>query len=192
MDVVHVTGGDLTELAEALQAACRDARPAAVRVDAAALVGGTDEAGVVASLRRSLTRAAAPSVLAVTGPVDGAGLAALLAFDVVVCHPDCRFTPGEAAALLACGTATALVRRTGAARARAFVLAGRPWDAATAAAAGLVDVVDPDPAAVAGALCRDWTAGPAAGLVRRAFLAAERLSADEATEFGQELARLLA
>lgn len=195
---VALTDGGLSELADALRTACREATPAAVRVEVG---GGVLDAGesadpavdgaAVARIRQTLDRAGVPSVIAASGPVSGAGLAALLAFDVALCTPEVAFLPGAPDAVLASGLSGALVGRVGPARARAWLLAGQPVTAATAQDWGLVVGVAPECAATAASLADSWAAGPAAGLVRRSVDAAARLSPAESREFDAELRILL-
>lgn len=195
---VELTDGGLPELADALRTACREATPAAVRVEVGAGVldagGSTDpvaDGAAVARIRQTLDRAGVPSVIAASGPVSGAGLAALLAFDVALCAPEVVFTPGAPAAVLASGLSGALVGRIGATRARTWLLTGQPVTATTARDWGLVAEVGPDGAAAATMLTAGWASDPTAGLVRRAVDAATRLSPAESREFDAELLALL-
>lgn len=195
---VALTDGGLSELADALRTACREATPAAVRVEVG---GGVLDAGesadpavdgaAVARIRQTLDRAGVPSVIAASGPVSGAGLAALLAFDVALCTPEVAFTPGAPAVVLATGLSGTLVGRVGPARARAWLLTGRPVTAATARDWGLVAGVEPECAAAAARLASSWAADPTAGLMRRSVDAATRLRPAEAREFDAELLPLL-
>lgn len=194
---VHMTAGGLPELATALREACRQPGVAAVLAQLGGRVldpdgdGGDGEAAV--RVAAALRRAGLPSVVAVTGPVSGAGLAALLCFDVSVCHPDATLTAGDPAtgAGLAGDLPALLVRQLGPARARALVLTGRQLTAAQAHADGLVSEVDDDCDRRAAELAAGWAAAPGAGLLRRALAAAERLDPAESREFAQHLAALL-
>jgi len=192
-------GADLADLATAVRDAARQTGLAAVLVEVAgeALDPRGDQVaagGAAARLRAALRRAAAPTVLAVTGPVGGAGLAALLHFDVVLSAPTSTFTAGDpdSGALLASDLAGLLTRRVGAGRARQLVLTGRFLGAATALDWGLVAGVDPQCADRAGELARSWADSPGAGLALRALDAAQRLPAADAAGYARDLLPLLA
>lgn len=195
---VELTDGDLSELADRLRSACREVTPTVVRVTVG---GGVLDAGgaadpvaagaAAARIRQTVDRAGVPSVITASGPVSGAGLAALLTFDVALCTPAVTFMPGAPAAALACGLSGALVGRIGSARTRAWLLTGQPMTAVTAQDWGLVAGVEPEGSAAAARLAAHWAASPAAGLLRRSVDAATRLRSAESREFDTELLALL-
>ncbi len=95
------------------------------------------------ALTRKIERLPLPVIAAVHGVCFGGGLEVALACDVLVASDDARFGQPEITlgVMPGWGGTRRLPRRIGAARARRWVLTGRPATAAEAEAAGLVDRV---------------------------------------------------
>jgi enoyl-CoA hydratase len=94
-------------------------------------------------LTRRIERLPLPVVAAVHGVCFGGGLEVALACDVIVASDDARFGQPEInlGVMPGWGGTRRLPRRIGAARARRWILTGRPASAREAEAAGLVDRV---------------------------------------------------
>lgn len=115
---------------------------------------------------RTLAEVEKPVVAAVHGAVAGAGLAVMLACDIVVADPGTAFVFAYPAIGLTpdCGVSYLLPRAIGQQRALRFALSGRPATAAQALEWGLVTDVAPDPRVLAGELATAMAAGPSRAL----------------------------
>lgn len=155
---------------------------------------------------RALETLEKPVVAAVHGAVAGAGLALMLAADVVVAQTETKFVFAYPGVGLTpdCGVSWLLPRAIGQQRALDFALRNRPVSAETACGWGMVTEVAEDAAATAGALAEQLAAGPAYALgqarrLLRAGWSTERAAsgADEAATIagalgGEEGQRLVA
>ncbi len=106
------------------------------------------------ALTRQIERLPLPVIAAVHGVCYGGGCEVVLACDFVLASPDAQFGQPEVnlGIMPGWGGTQRLPRRIGAARARRWILAGRPVTAEAAEAAGLVDRVVPRPELLASAL----------------------------------------
>jgi enoyl-CoA hydratase len=97
------------------------------------------------SVTRAIERLPLPVIAAVHGVAYGGGCEICLACDFIVASEDAQFGQPEInlGIMPGWGGSRRLPRRVGAARARRWILTGRPVAAAEAAAAGLVDRVVP-------------------------------------------------
>jgi enoyl-CoA hydratase len=95
------------------------------------------------AITRAIERLPLPVIAAVHGVCYGGGCEVVLACDFVVASADAQFGQPEInlGIMPGWGGTRRLPRRIGAARARRWILAGRPVGAAEAASAGLVDQV---------------------------------------------------
>ncbi|MCX9156676.1 enoyl-CoA hydratase [Niveibacterium sp. 24ML] len=105
-----------------------------------------DDSAPVMRLLRLLTELRKPMVAAVCGPAVGIGTTLLLHCDLVACGEQTSFAvPFVSLGLCAeGGSSLLLAQRVGAARANEWLLLGEPFDAHTAAGAGLVNIVLPN------------------------------------------------
>ncbi|MEW5912866.1 MAG: enoyl-CoA hydratase-related protein [Thermodesulfobacteriota bacterium] len=160
---------------------------------------------------QALTGMPQPVVCAVEGAASGAGLAWMLASDLVLCADDARILPGFLGVGLvpAAGVTLHLPRLVGLARASEMLMLGRPIDLARAQALGLVHRVTPPGQALAQAqaLAQELAAGsrPALAATKRLLgraarqglatqLEAERravMAAADHEEFAKRLRRFL-
>lgn len=142
---------------------------------------------------QELEHLAKPVVGVVHGAVAGAGLAVMLACDLVVADRGTRFAFAYPGIGLSpdCGVSHLLPRAIGSHRALSFALGGRPVDAETALAWGLVTELSDDARARGHALVRSLADGPATayGATRRLLRAS--WDADRAST-GAEEARTIA
>jgi len=129
----------LASAAEKAFAAGADIREMASLDPAAARVHG----GRGQALTRQVERLPLPVVAAVNGVCFGGGLELCLACDFLIASDDARFGQPEInlGVMPGWGGTRRLPRRIGPARARRWILTGKPATAAEAAAAGLVDHV---------------------------------------------------
>jgi enoyl-CoA hydratase len=95
------------------------------------------------ALTRTIERLPLPVIAAVHGVCYGGGCELILACDFVLASPDAQFGQPEVnlGIMPGWGGTRRLPRRVGAARARRWILTGRPVSAEAAEAAGLVDRV---------------------------------------------------
>jgi enoyl-CoA hydratase len=136
-----VRGVVLASAAEKAFAAGADIREmAGLDPERARLHGGRGQ-----GLTRRIERLPLPVIAAVHGVCFGGGLEVCLACDFIVASDDARFGQPEInlGVMPGWGGTRRLPRRIGAAKARRWILTGRPATAAEAAAAGLVDHVVP-------------------------------------------------
>lgn len=107
-----------------------------------------------------------PVVAAVHGAVAGAGLAVMLACDVIVAHPDTRFVFAYPSIGLTpdCGVSYLLPRAIGQQRALAFALCAQPATALHALEWGLVAEIADHPADRARELAKAMAEGPSRAL----------------------------
>jgi enoyl-CoA hydratase/carnithine racemase len=131
----------LASAAEKAFAAGADIREMAGLDPAGARVHG----GRGQAVTRRIERIPLPVIAAVNGVAFGGGLEICLACDVLIASDDARFGQPEInlGVMPGWGGTRRLPRRIGAARARRWILTGKPATAAEAAAAGLVDRVVP-------------------------------------------------
>ncbi|MEV0184619.1 enoyl-CoA hydratase/isomerase family protein [Streptomyces sp. NPDC050625] len=115
---------------------------------------------------RRLSLLPKPVVAAVQGVAAGAGLAFVLAADLVVAVPSTKFTMAYANIGLTpdCGVAYLLPRVVGLRRALSFTLERRVINAPEAREWGLVSSIDDDPETAANSLAATIAAGPATAL----------------------------
>lgn len=115
---------------------------------------------------RALAGLTKPVVAAVHGAVAGAGLAVMLAADVVVADPGTKFVFAYPGIGLTpdCGASYLLPRAMGQQRALAFALTGSVLSADDAREQGLVTQVSDDAAAGARAIAERWAGGAATAL----------------------------
>jgi enoyl-CoA hydratase/carnithine racemase len=168
-------GADIREM--------QDLDPAAAKVH-----GGRGQA-----LTRRIERLPLPVVAAVHGVCFGGGLEVALACDVIVASDDARFGQPEInlGVMPGWGGTRRLPRRIGAARARRWILTGRPATAVEAEAAGLVDRVVPRAELLGSALALagELASKPPVALAaaKYALLAAIDPAIDEGLAFELEL-----
>lgn len=155
---------------------------------------------------RALEALEKPVVAAVHGAVAGAGLALMLAADLVVAHDDTKFVFAYPGVGLTpdCGVSWLLPRAVGQQRALAFALRNRPVTAATALEWGMVTEVTDDAATTAVARAEELAAGPAYALgqarrllragwvVERAESGADEAATIAAALVGEEGKRMVA
>ena len=205
-----------TELFERLDRAAADDDAAVVVIRSADRVfcsgadlseaseGGMEEgARTMVEMQRRIVTHPKPVVTRIAGPVRAGGLGIVAASDVVICGDDVTFAFTESRLALAPAviSLTVLPRLTGRAAADTF-LTGRTFDAAEAAAMGLVTRAVPagELDAVVADVCdelrkahpqglRETKALLAADLVRRIDDQAEPMAALSARLFGSDAAR---
>ncbi|MFN7972597.1 MAG: enoyl-CoA hydratase-related protein [Acidobacteriota bacterium] len=128
-------------------------------------------------LFRDLLTLGIPMVSAVRGQCLGGALELVLCGSFVVASPDAKFgQPEIRLGVFAPMASVMLPIKVGMARAEGLLLTGAAWDAATAAAAGLVDEIAPDPEAAALALCEKRLLPSSASSLRLALRAAREVS----------------
>lgn len=175
--------------------------------DVAAMAAADDMAAAVLELAsradaglQALDALEKPVVARVQGVVAGAGLAVLLAADVVVCARSTRFVPAYAGVGLTpdCGLSWLLPRAVGQQRALEYLLTGRELDAEEAHRWGLVTTVVDDESleSAAAEVVRSLADGPAfaLGQTRRLVRSSWSTSradagADEALTISRALSR---
>lgn len=146
-------------------------------------------------LVRAIRALEKPVVCAVNGVAAGAGANLALACDMVLAGRSARFIQAFCKIGLVpdSGGTWSLTRLVGEARAKGMALTGRPIDAETAAAWGLIwQVVDDDRLMdEADALVRDLAAGPTVGLglTKQALQAATTNSLDTQLDLERDLQR---
>ena len=155
--------------------------------DVASFAAAPDPAAYIRALAteadaavRALAEVEKPVVAAVHGAVAGAGLAVMLACDIVVADPATAFVFAYPTIGLTpdCGVSYLLPRAIGQQRALRFALSGRPASAAEAHEWGLVTDLAEEPAVRGAELASALAAGPchALGQVRRLLRSGWELS----------------
>lgn len=140
-----------------------------------------------------LERLQKPIVAAVQGSVAGAGLAIMLAADVIYAAPDTKFVFAYPSVGLTpdCGASKSLPAAMGLQRALAFALSGKPLDVAQAMGQGLVTAIAEEPRTDAQQLAETWAkaAGAALGATRALMRSA---NATPRSEIGRQEATMIA
>ncbi|MGI0071729.1 MAG: enoyl-CoA hydratase/isomerase family protein [Thermoplasmata archaeon] len=165
----------LTSAAERAFAAGADIREMAPMGPAEAREHG----GRGQAITRKIERLPLPVIAAVHGVCFGGGCEIALACDFIIASPDAQFGQPEVnlGVMPGWGGTRRLPRRIGAARARRWILTGRPVAAAEAAEAGLVDRVVPrtELIATALALAQELSTKPAVALAAAKFAVLQSL-----------------
>lgn len=140
-----------------------------------------------------LERLAKPIVAAVQGSVAGAGLAIMLAADVIYAAPDTKFVFAYPSVGLTpdCGASRALPAAMGLQRALAFALSGKPISSDQALNQGLITAIAEAPGQDALQLADNWAKAASAALgATRALI---RVASDTPRpEVGQQEAEMIA
>ncbi|MDF1602204.1 enoyl-CoA hydratase/isomerase family protein [Nocardioides sp. YIM 152315] len=168
--------------------------------DLVAMMAATDRSNYVHNLATTLDAAlialdglSKPVVCAVQGAVAGAGMAVMLAADVIVAENDCRFTMAYSRVGLTpdCGVSWLLPRAVGQVRALDLAVTGRTLTAAEALDWGLVSRVEPDARGTADRLAATLANGPRLALGQTRRLVRSSWNSTR-TETGRDEARTIA